>query len=745
MTRNHTTPERTAPAARDWPDAWLLDAFRRAADPRAEAAAAATAPCAWEALEAAGVPRAELVAAACALCAVPAADLARVGPGAAALLSASVAQRYGVVPVRVAGGALEAATANPNRAGLEEDLAFAAGSRVRLLAAAPADVRDATERIYAPAGAAAARPSDESEAGTERVSGTATEIEARILAEALAAGASDIHIEPAAGGRLLVRLRVDGSLYDALEVPAAFAAPLVSRLKVSAGLDIADRLRPQDGRIATTGHGRAIDLRVSSLPLGGGREKVVIRILDSRSTSTALADLGFLPAELHRFEKLLGMREGMVLVTGPTGSGKTTTLYSALGRVRNVETNVVTVEDPIEYRLEGISQVQVNEKAGLTFAAALRSILRQDPDVILVGEIRDGETAGIAVKASMTGHLVLSTLHTNDAPSAIARMQDVGADLGALAGALKGVVAQRLIRRVCPDCSEPVKLTDLPLDQQMLLMGRGTGSLRRAVGCPRCRETGYRGRMVVAEVLVVSEEMQRAIARGADVPELAGLARAGGMQTLWEAGIERVVAGLTTVHELVDNVAAPMDESTGNQSDVDALLATLLGGASSAPAPSIPAAVSTPACRPASAAPTLKVEAPSRAARPTAESSGDGSLRVLVVDDDRDARRALRTALEAEGFRVIEAADGEAGLAYARRLRPDLIVADVALPRLDAAGLVQALAEDSAAPPVFIHTAQDDPALLEWMMELGARDVLPRGMEARVLAARLRGMQVRAA
>jgi type II secretory ATPase GspE/PulE/Tfp pilus assembly ATPase PilB-like protein len=730
MTLNTTTPDRLANAARDWADAWLLDAFRRAGDSRAEAAASNPAACAWEALEAAGVPRVEVLAAACALCAVPAADLSAAGPAAAPLLSALVARRYGVVPVRMANGALEVATANPHRPGLDAELAFAAGTRVRLLAAAPAEVADALECVYAPAPGAM----PVAEAGMPRVGGSAREIEERILAEALAAGASDIHIEPAAEG-MLVRLRVDGSLYDALLVPAASAASLVSRLKVSAGLDIADRLRPQDGRIATSRNGRPIDLRVSTLPLGARGEKVVIRILDSRSTSTELAALGFLPAELHRFEKLLAAHEGMVLVTGPTGSGKTTTLYSALGRVRNAETNVVTVEDPIEYRLEGISQVQVNEKAGLTFAAALRSILRQDPDVILVGEIRDGETAGIGVKASMTGHLVLSTLHTNDAPSAIARMQDVGVDLGALSGALKGVVAQRLIRRVCPDCSEPVALADLPMDQQMMLMGKKTGSLRRAVGCPSCRGTGYRGRMVVPEVLVVGEEMQRAIARGADVPELAELARAGGMHTLWEAGLERVLAGLTTVHELVDNIAAPMDGSTGSQADVDALLATLLGGGAASPAPSLPAA----------AAPALKVEPPVRPMRSVGPSSGDGAPRVLLVDDDREARRSLRAALEAEGFRVIEAADGEAALAYARRLRPDLVLTEIALPRLDGAGLLQALAEDSAAPPVFVHTSQSDPELLAWMAELGAHDVLPRGMEPRVLSARLRGMHVHAA
>ncbi|MDB4947995.1 MAG: type secretion system protein [Gemmatimonadetes bacterium] len=721
-----------AAAQPEWADRWLLDALDASGDPRAALALALAAPSAWEALEAAGVPRGELASAAAAACGVAVADTRGVGADAAGLLPRALAERFGVVPVRSEGGVLEVATADPRRAGVA-DLAFAAGRRVRLMVAAPADVQAARQRVYVEASAApVAMPT-----GTVPVlNGTAQQMEERIVAEALRAGASDVHVEPTGDG-MLVRLRVDGALYDALTVPAASALALVSRLKVTAGLDIADRLRPQDGRIATVSAGRRVDLRVSTLPLGERGEKVVIRILDSRSAATELPDLGFLPAEMHRFRKLLAMREGMVLVTGPTGSGKTTTLYSALRSVKSAATNVITVEDPIEYRLDGVSQVQVNEKAGLTFATALRSMLRQDPDVILVGEIRDAETAGIAVKAAMTGHLVLSTLHTNDAPSAISRLQDIGVELGALSGALKGVVTQRLLRRVCAECSQPVALSDLPMDQQMMLMGKPAGRLRRAVGCPSCRGTGYRGRMVVPEVIVVTDDLQRAIARAADVRELTDLARAGGMSTLWEAGIERVVAGLTSIHELVDNVAPPADAGLGNQADVDALLAALLGGGKPAAAPAAPSIVAAPA--------DLRIGTGSGASRPRPSGGADGGLRVLLVDDDREARRVLRRGLEAEGFRVIEAADGEAALAYARRLRPDLVLTEVALPRLDACGLIQALSEDRDAPPVFVHTVQDDPEMLEWLAELGAADVLAGPVEPRVLAARMRGAQVAAA
>ncbi len=525
----------------------------------------------------------------------------------------------------------------------------------------------------------------------------------QILATALRERASDVHLEPKKDG-MLVRFRVDGALYDAGRVPPETAPSLVSRVKVTANLDIADRIRPQDGRASTPLSGRPIDLRVSTLPLGGVGEKVVIRILDAQVSAIGMDRLGFTPGELQRLHRFLGLQEGMILATGPTGSGKTTTLYSALRHVQSSEKNVVTVEDPIEYRLEGINQVQVNERTGLTFAAALRSILRQDPDVVLVGEVRDAETAGIAIRASMTGHLVLSTLHTNDAPSAVARLADIGVEMGALAGALKGIVAQRLVRRLCAECSRPTALSDLPPDQQVFLAGMRTDGLRRAVGCPACRGTGYRGRMVVAEILAVTPEVQHAVARGASVAELSEMARRGGMRTLWESGLERVLSGATSLHELVDNVSAPFVEGTSSQGSVDALLARLLGERGAAPA--------SPAPEPA-----------------------PGAARVLVVDEDREARRSLRAELEREGFRVIEAADGEAGVAYARRLRPDLVVTEIALPRLDGLGVVQALAGGAEGPPVVVYTGQTDPGMLAWARELGAREALTRTAGVKALAA----------
>ncbi len=721
---------RTGPSAGHpgpWPDQWLMDEFRRIGHASAALATGVPVATAWEALSAAGVADSVILKAASAATRLPPTDLSRVEAGLASLLPRSVALRFDVAPVRLHEGALEVASANPVRDGLARELELAVARPVRLVLASPAQLRAARESVYRvlPPSPAAAHRRPEAAPGTPDLDGTPVEILDRILTAALRDRASDVHLEPKADG-MLVRFRVDGSLYDSGWIPGETAPSLVSRIKVTANLDIADRIRPQDGRAVTQLGGRPVDLRVSTLPLGGLGEKVVIRILDARVASIGLETLGFTPAELHRLDRLLRMREGMILATGPTGSGKTTTLYSALRHVQSSASNVVTVEDPIEYRLPGINQVQVNDKAGLSFASALRSILRQDPDIVLVGEIRDAETAQVAIKASMTGHVVLSTLHTNDAPSALSRLADIGAEAGALSGALKGVVAQRLVRRLCDECSQPIALSELPPEQQMLLMGKRTDRLRRQVGCPSCRGTGYRGRMVVAEILTVDTEMQHAIARGASVPELAELARGNGMLTLWESGLERVLAGTTSLHELVDNVAAPVAQDSGAQSDVDALLAQLLGGEKKDP--------------PAAAAPVAAVPRPG----PARAGGGPGG-RILVVDEDREARRALRAELEQVGYRVIEAADGEAGVAYARRLRPDLVITELAMPRLDGIGLLQALCGEADGPPVVVYTGQDDPALMDWARELGAGGVYARPVEVRMLTACLQPTRLNAA
>ena len=701
-----------------WPDRWLLDALRQAGHSAVDRLRAA--PTAWESAEQAGATTQELIEIVCGVSGASPSDVSTLGKSNARLLSPVLARRYGVVPIRLVGSVLEVATSNPMAVHLERDLAFASTLRIRLLVAPPVDLRRAHERIYgvkdAPTGAVAAARIEWvvrdglSGPRTAPARSTVGDTLDRVIVDALDQGASDVHFEPKEDA-LLVRYRVDGVLHDVTRIASDLAPLVMSRLKVVAGLDIADRRRPQDGRASTKFDDRVVDLRVSTLPLNDRLEKAVIRLLDTRATTEGLGSLGFLPSESHRIDKLLSQNEGIVLVTGPTGSGKTTTLYSAIEHVRSATTNIVTVEDPIEYHVEGINQVQVNERSGLGFAAALRSIMRQDPDVILVGEIRDGETAGIAVKAGLTGHLVLSTLHTIDAPSAITRLAEMGVEMGALGGALKGVIAQRLVRRLCEACAAPTSLSDVPATQQLLLMGRKTEKLRRAQGCDACRGTGYRRRMVVAEVLVVSDELRTAISRRADRVELQEIAKRGGMITMWEGGVRRVLEGQTSLGELLDNVPVPSSEEGAGQADVDAVLAALRSG--NPP----PRAAEPSASTPPTVAATPQKPLPRRSQVLA------GALRILLAHDDREMRRALRTALEDAGFAVIEAADGEAALLAAKRLRPALVVTELVLPRLDGYTLVQHLALETEIPAI-AFTGETDTGAHEWAREVGCRAIV---------------------
>jgi len=439
-------------------------------------------------------------------------------PALKRLVPVALAERLGVLPLRASGSVLTVGTPAPGDAAAEGALSAASGRRVRFAIAPPDVVAAGIAALYG-----------EAEPDERPV----VKLVDRVVAEGVGRGASDIHLECGDAG-VVVRYRVDGVLLDAATLSRDAGVPVVSRIKIMSGLDIADRLRPQDGRARVTVGGRALDLRVSTLPAAHG-EKVVIRVLDGAATALSLDALGLGAADLARLETMLDAREGLVLVTGPTGSGKTTTLYAALRHVQKRGVNVVTVEDPVEYRLAGISQVQVNERAGLTFAAALRSILRQDPDVVLVGEIRDRETATIAVQASLTGHLVLSTLHTIDAASAVTRLTDLGVEPFKLAAALRGVVAQRLLRRLCERCR------------------------RGDPDCASCGGSGYRGRASVVELLCASEEVARQVASGAPTAAVADAARAAGMCSLWESGLAQTSRGVTDLDELHRCLERPPD------------------------------------------------------------------------------------------------------------------------------------------------------------------------------------------
>jgi type IV pilus assembly protein PilB len=371
-----------------------------------------------------------------------------------------------------------------------------------------------------------------------------------ILGEAITRGASDIHMEPYEK-TYRVRYRVDGVLYDVMQPPARMKAALSSRVKIMSELDIAERRIPQDGRIKLKIRDKAVDLRVSTLPTLFG-EKIVMRILDQSNLNLDLTQLGFEEKALADFQEAITSPFGMVLVTGPTGSGKTTTLYSALSTINTVDVNIMTAEDPVEYNLLGINQVHVKENIGLTFASALRSFLRQDPDIVMVGEIRDFETGEIAVKAALTGHLVLSTLHTNDAPSTISRMLNMGIEPFLISASVVLVLAQRLARKICPDCKEPEEIPESALrDLGFSEEDATTVKCYKGAGCSTCGGTGYKGRVALYEVMPVKEEIKEMVLKGASTLELKKEAMRLGMQTLRMAGLTKIKEGVTTVDEVL--------------------------------------------------------------------------------------------------------------------------------------------------------------------------------------------------
>src|SRR5436190_4360724 len=377
-----------------------------------------------------------------------------------------------------------------------------------------------------------------------------------IIYNAVKEGASDIHIEP--GDRCLrIRNRIDGCLYKALEVPLKLLGAVTSRIKIMASMDISERRLPQDGRVHVLMEGRKVDLRVSTFP-GSRGEKTVIRVLDTRSVSLNLRDLGFAEDILTPLQTAIQAPNGIILVTGPTGSGKSTTLYAALNEIASMENNICTVEDPIEYHLPLINQFQVQERVGLTFSKALRTLLRQDPDVIMVGEIRDEETARTAIQAALTGHLVLSTLHTNDAPSAITRLINMGVEPYLIGAALNGVLAQRLVRKICAKCREEYD-PPRPLRKAIERMGHEIEKFYKGVGCRKCRNTGYSGRLGVHELLFINDELRDAVVAGQSVADLRRIAAAYGMITLRYDGYRKVREGLSSMEEIIQTCVAVTD------------------------------------------------------------------------------------------------------------------------------------------------------------------------------------------
>ena len=678
------------------------------------------------------------------------AELDKADPTAKERVPELVARRYQIVPLRATDSYLEVATANPFDLDAEKALAFATAREIRMLLLAPSKIAERLDEMYRPEKAVdKLLEGMESETALEHlkdvapdeITVAASEAEASqrpvvrlvdlIISEGILARSSDIHIEPEEGG-VAVRYRIDGVLRQVMKIPRQAGLPLISRIKIMSSLDIADRLRPQDGRARVAVNGQPIDLRVSTLPASLG-EKVVIRILDSRATVKSLDSLGLNTNETEGIKRLLENHEGILLVTGPTGSGKTTTLYSCINQIKSEGVNIVTVEDPVEYRMQGIVQVQVQEKAGLTFASALRSILRQDPNVVLIGEIRDRETAQIAVQASLTGHLVLSTLHTNDASNAVTRLVDIGVEAYKIAAALRGVLAQRLMRKICPTCKEVWMET--PADRLGKWVPKGT-PLYRAAGCPDCAMTGYRGRFSIVEVLTVTPEVERRIASGETAEHIAGAARRGGMKGLWESGLEHVLRGESTLDELTRVVDIPQDDE---RPPAAAAAPRRPGGGVSQPQLA-PHAGAVLAPEPTADAlvehfELLEELAPPRRSGP----HGLPAVKVLLVDDEDSLRKVMRDLLERDGYDVAEARDGVQALDQIDRVGPDIIVLDLNLPGLDGYGVLSHLRSRpaTAAIPVIVLTAKGDEDNEVRVFELGADDFLTKPFRARALSARL--------
>jgi type IV pilus assembly protein PilB len=612
---------------------------------------------------------------------------------------------------------LRLAMANPLDYGTIDDVKFRTGLEVTVVVASETDIRKAIEKHYnkdeidfdllsrvMPSAEVEVLP-DEREPDTEynvdeliRQSEIApiVRLANAILADAIKLNASDIHIEPQER-EVLVRYRVDGMMKNIFKVNLPVLAPLVSRIKIIGDMDIAVKRRPQDGRTKLKVANKHYDLRISTLPTIFG-EKVVIRILDQARAFISLADLGFQGAELEVLTSILSRPQGIVLVTGPTGSGKSSTLYGALNHLRSEVINIVTVEDPVEYQLPGINQVQVNERAGITFAAGLRSILRQDPNVVMVGEIRDAETAKIAFQAANTGHLVLTTLHTNDAPSAVTRLIDLGIDPFVIASSLLCVLAQRLVRRNCPHCLVPDAVQESVLARLDLSRHQARG-VRKGQGCEACQFTGYSGRAGIFEMLTINDDLRKLIVRGAADTEIAAEARRLGIRDLHADGLFKLCQGLTSVEELMRTAPPPERD------------ARFAGTAKRAASPPEEAKVETPRKQP----------------------------RVLAVDDDPFIRTLLEKVLSEANYEVILATDGEEALAKVFRDLPDLIISDVVMPKLDGLELVKKLKGhlQTSIIPVILLTSKDEVESEVEGLEAGADDYIPKPIVTNRLLARI--------
>jgi type IV pilus assembly protein PilB len=648
-----------------------------------------------------------------------------VGAAVAALLPAAFCRKNGIASLSSDGKLLRVAVTNPMDYSVLQDVEFRTGKKAVTVVVTQTWIETLIHRLYPDADVAlsydmldAVKPAGEVEATAEGEyelvdpASLAKDIRLPpivklvnlILSDAAKAGASDVHIEPHEA-EVQVRQRVDGLLHDVLTIPHHLQDAAISRVKIMSGMDIAERRKPQDGRSRLRFEGRRIDLRVSTMPTQFG-EKIVIRLLNTDKALPTIDQLGLSGENLRLLRSFLSNAQGMILVTGPTGSGKSSTLYTALNYIKSSTNNIITLEDPIEIQVPGVNQMQVNPRAGVTFASGLRSILRQDPNVILVGEIRDQETADIAFGASQTGHLLLSTLHTNDATATLTRLYDLGIQPFLIASSLLGILAQRLVRRPCPACAigqQPGADTIEKAGGAGRLPSDGRWVAGR--GCDQCGQSGFKGRIAIHEVLAVTEEIRDLISRRAAEHVIKKAAMLGGMRTLLEDGIEKAAQGLTTLDEVLRVVAR--SDSTD-----------------------------TPRAAGPNAAPRGDLGEP-----PSATLGG----RVLVVEDNATITTVVKYFLELEGFEVLVAEDGVIGLEMALRERPDVIVTDVNMPGMGGMAMVKALRADTRTSlmRIMMLTSESSVESEAEGLAAGADDYVLKPVEPRRLAARVKALRAR--
>jgi type IV pilus assembly protein PilB len=605
------------------------------------------------------------------------------------LLPERLARRHRIVPLSVDNRTLNYATSNPFDTNTEADVAFASGRRTQMVVATPTAIMTALDRCYPKlheldvlaARMKAEQPKiemidDDSDAP---VGSAVIEMCNHIISRAVEMEASDIHLDCGATGTV-VRYRICGVLEQVMTLPPATSRPIRNRLKIMARADIAVHNRPQDGAFRLKMNGRPIDIRFSTLPTVDG-EKMVLRVIDGMSPLQSLERLGYDDETLNRLRTALSRPDGLVLVTGPTGCGKTTVLYAALNHLGTGRVNIVSVEDPVERTISGITQIPVNAKAGNTFPTVLRSLLRQDPNVIMVGEVRDAEVAQIVGQAAYTGHLVLSSLHTTDTATAILRLQNLGLEPFKIAESLSAVLAQRLLRSLCPQCRHVYN------DIEARKLGAEVGIARAVAtagpGCPHCQHTGYAGRVPVCELLTPSDSLREAIGRGATAHEIRAAMRASGSPSLLDHALQLVGAGITSLDE------------------VRRVLGVGLAEAKSARHP-----------------------------------------RVLVADDEPITRMLVKLLLEKEPFEVLEAANGQQAVEIATRERPDLVMIDLHMPEMDGYEAISRMRRDLslATMPILVLTAEEGPGVERRVLDIGADDYLLKPFEPTVLLSRVRAV-----